>query len=135
MAIDYGRKRCGVAVTDELRLSINPRPWVPPEALLDYVTAFARTDGLTTVVLTESKRFDGSDNPIQKQITGFAERLKRLLPDVELAYQDEAGSSREATSHLIEMGVGKKQRAQKGALDSVSAGIILERYLRAAGIW
>ncbi len=135
MAIDYGRKRCGVAVTDELRLSVNPRPWVAPEALLAYVTAFAKTEALDLVVLTESTRFDGSPNPIQAHINRFAGRLREALPGLTIAFQDEAGSSREATSHLIDSGVGRKRRADKGALDSVSAGIILERYLRAASIW
>ena len=135
MAIDYGGKRCGVAVTDELRLSVNPRPWVAPGDLLEYVGAFAETEGLDLVVLTESRRLDGSANAIQEQIDGFAARLRKRLPEVGIAYQDEAGSSREATQHLIATGVGRKRRGRKGALDSVSAGIILERYLRAAGIW
>ena len=135
LAIDYGHKRCGIAVTDELRLSVNPRPWVAPAELLDYVRAFAKTEHLDTVVLTESRRLDGSANAIQERIDGFAERLQKALPDVEIAFQDEAGSSKEATEHLIRTGVGRKRRSEKGALDSVSAGIILERYLRAAGIW
>ena len=135
MAIDYGGKRCGVAVTDELRLSVNPRPWVAPGELLDYVAAFAKTEDLDAVVLTESRRLDGTANPIQERIDRFAERLRGRLPGLEIAYQDEAGSSREATQHLIATGVGRKRRSEKGALDSVSAGIILERYLRAAGIW
>ena len=135
LAIDYGHKRCGIAVTDELRLSVNPRPWVAPAELLAYVEAFAKTENLDTVVLTESRRLDGSANAIQERIDGFAERLKKALPALEIAFQDEAGSSREATQHLIRTGVGRKRRSEKGALDSVSAGIILERYLRAAGIW
>ena len=135
LAIDYGAKRCGLAVTDELRLSVNPRPWVPPGELLDFVLAFAKTEDLDIVVLTESKRLDGSDNPIQERIDRFAERLLKRLPELEIAFQDEAGSSRDATRHLIATGVGRKRRSEKGALDSVSAGIILERYLRDAGIW
>ena len=135
LAIDYGAKRCGIAVTDELRLSVNPRPWVAPAELLDFVLAFAKTENLDTVVLTESRRLDGSANEIQERIDGFAERLKKALPGIEIAFQDEAGSSKEATRHLIRTGVGRKRRSEKGALDSVSAGIVLERYLRAAGIW
>ncbi len=135
LAIDYGLKRCGIAVTDELRLSINPRPWVAPAELLGFVQAFAKTEDLECVVLTESTRFDGSPNPIQAHISRFAERLRVALPSVEVAFQDEAGTSREATAHLIQSGVRKKRRAEKGALDSVSAGIVLERYLRDARIW
>ena len=135
LAIDYGAKRCGIAVTDELRLSVNPRPWVAPPELLDFLRAFAKTETLDTVVLTESRRLDGSANAIQERIDGFAERLKKALPEVEVAFQDEAGSSKEATQHLIATGVGRRRRSEKGALDSVSAGIILERYLRDAGIW
>ena len=135
MAIDYGAKRCGIAVTDELRLSVNPRPWVAPAELLEFVTAFAKTEDLDLVVLTESRRLDGSPNAIQERIEGFAARLKTALPELAVAYQDEPGSSKEATRHLIATGVGRKRRGEKGALDSVSAGIILERYLRDAGIW
>lgn len=135
LAIDYGAKRCGIAVTDVRRLSVNPLPWVAPAELLDYVRAYAKTEDLDTVVLTESRRLDGSANAIQERIDGFAERLREALPELEVAFQDEAGSSREATQHLIRTGVGRKRRSAKGALDSVSAGIVLERYLRGAGIW
>ena len=135
MAIDYGKRRCGVAVTDPLQLSINPRPYVAPEELITFVKTSHSTDDLEILVLTESRRLDGSDNPIQADIRRFAERLSKELPDLKIEYEDEAGSSRDAMQHLIASGVGRKARAQKGALDSVSAGIILERYLRRANIW
>ena len=135
LAIDYGRKRCGIALTDPLRLSINPRPFLPPEQLMTFVKTLHSEDDLALVVLTRSTRGDGSDNPIQADISSFAERLHKALPELTIDYEDEAGSSQDAMRHLIAGGVGRKARASKGALDSVSAGIVLERYLRRVGIW
>ena len=135
LAVDYGRRRCGVAVTDPLRLSVNPRPLVAPGELLDAVAAVHAEGDLDLVVLTRTVQADGTPNDVQADITGFAERLAERLPGLPVAYQDEHGSSREARALLRTAGVGKKRRARKGALDSVSAAIILERYLRDAGIW
>ena len=135
LAIDYGAKRCGLAVTDPLRLSINPQPVCAQAELLQRVRELADGGELGTVVLTRSTHRDGTANTVQGAITGFAERLRKALPEVAIAYQDEFGSSKEARTLLRERGVGKKRRAQKGALDSVAAGIILERYLLDAGIW
>ena len=135
LAIDYGRRRCGVAVTDPLRLSVNPRPIVSPDDLLGVVEAAYAEGDLDLVVLTRTLHADGTPNEVQGDVARFAERLNRALPDLSVAYQDEHGSSREARDLLRTSGVGKRRRAQKGALDSVAAAIILERYLRGAGIW
>ena len=135
VAVDYGKKRCGVALTDPLRLSVNTRPVVDPMDLLDELIAISKEDEIDIIVLTESQHANGTANTIQADIIRFAERLKKELPTCEIAFQDEYGSSKEARQLLRVQGVGKKARSQKGALDSVSAGIILERYLRDSGIW
>ena len=135
LAIDYGRKNCGIAVTDPLRLSVNPRPVVAEADLLPAVETLLAEGDVDTVVLTHSRRIDGTANPIERRIARFAERLRAAAPGVEIDYEDEAGTSVEARRHLIATGVGRKRRSAKGALDSVSAGIILERYLRRTGIW
>ena len=135
LAIDYGGRRCGLAVTDPLRLSVNPRPVVSPEAVLAVVEEVAAEGDLDRVVLTRSSRADGTPNPIQARIDRFAARLAERLPGLPIDYQDEYGSSKEARSLLRTAGVGKRRRAAKGALDSVSAAVILERYLRDQGIW
>lgn len=122
-------------MTDPLRLSVNPRPVVGPDDLLAAVEEVAAEGDLDLVVLTRSTRADGAPNPVQGAIDRFAGRLTERLPGVGVDYQDEYGSSREARALLRTSGVGKKRRAAKGALDSVSAAIILERYLRDAGIW
>ena len=135
LAIDYGKRRCGLAVTDPLRLSVNPLPFVPPAELLSAVSEFVADGELDMVLLTRSAHRDGTPNDVQAAIAGFAERLQKKHPTLPVEYQDEFGSSREAMHHLRAAGVGRKARARKGALDSVSAGIILERYLRDSGIW
>lgn len=135
LAVDYGKRRCGLAVTDPLRLSVNTRPVLEPKNLLQEIELIASENDLDIIVLTQSQHANGEDNDIQAEITRFAERLKEMLPACEIAFQDEYGSSKEARQLLRMQGVGKKARSQKGALDSVSAGIILERYLRESGIW
>ncbi len=135
LAIDYGRKRCGLARTDELRLSVNPLPAVAIADLFEVVERMLKEDAVEVVVLTRSTHRDGTENEVQADISRFAERLQKEMPQLQIAYQDEFASSREARQHLIATGVGKKARSQRGALDSVAAGIILERYLRTSGIW
>jgi len=135
VAIDYGRKRCGVAVTDPLRLSVNPKPTVAPSDLQTVIRDLYDSGELDTVVLTRSQHADGSDNPIQADIYRFAERLQKAYPALQIDYQDEFASSKEAMQHLISSGVRRQKRAQPGQLDAAAAGIILERYLRDSGIW
>jgi len=135
VAIDYGKQRCGVAWTDPLQLSVNPQPWIRPDELLDFLVAFVASEEVELVLLTKSQHIDGTANPIQQDINRFAERLKKKNPAIKLDYADEYKSSKEAVQHLRNTGVGKKKRSKKGALDSVAAGIILERYLRDSGRW
>jgi len=135
VAVDYGKQRCGIAWTDTLQLSINPQPWVSPTDLEDFIVTLVNRDEVQLVVLTKSKHIDGTENTIQKDIDRFAVRLNKRLPDLEIAYAEEYKSSKEAAQYLRDTGVGKKKRSQKGALDSIAAGIILERYLRDSGRW
>jgi putative Holliday junction resolvase len=135
VAIDYGKQRCGVAWTDPLQLSVNPQPWIAPSELLDFVVDFIAAENVDLVILTKSQHKDGTANTIQKDIDRFAERLKKKNPSINLDYADEYKSSKEAAQYLVNTGVGKKKRSKKGALDSIAAGIILERYLRDTGRW
>lgn len=135
VAIDYGMQRCGIAWTDTLQLSINPQPWVAPDKLEDYLVDLVQQDEVELVLLTKSKHIDGTANAIQEHIDRFAERLKKRLPDLRIDFAEEYKSSKEASQYLINTGVGKKKRSEKGALDSIAAGIILERYLCDTGRW
>ncbi len=135
VAIDYGKRRCGIAWTDPLQLSVNPQPWIAPEKLLDYIVDFVSSDDVSLVLLTKSQHIDGTANTIQKDITCFAERLIKKIPSLQIDFTDEYKSSKEAAQYLRNTGVGKKKRSEKGALDSIAAGIILERYLRDSGRW
>ncbi len=135
LAVDYGAKRCGLAATDPLRLSVNVVGTYSPEELLAFVVAYAGSEEVDALVLTRSEHHDGTPNPIQAAIIRFAERLHAAVPTLELAYQEEHGSSGEARALLRAQGVGKKRRQQKGRIDGVAAAVILERYLRDAGVW
>ena len=122
-------------MTDPLRLSINPQEACSPTELMSRLSQYYAEGDLGTVVMSKSLHADGNANAIQADATSFAERLKKKLPDLEICFQDEFGSSKEARSLLIQQGVRKKKRSARGALDSVSAAIILERYLLDKGIW
>ncbi|MFK8058026.1 MAG: Holliday junction resolvase RuvX [Saprospiraceae bacterium] len=135
VAVDYGKKRCGIAWTDVLQLSVNPQPWITPDKLEDYLADLISNDDVQLVLLTKSKHVDGTDNTIQKDIDRFAERLKKRVPSLQIDFAEEYKSSKEAAQYLRDTGVGKKKRSEKGALDSIAAGIILERYLRDTGRW
>ena len=129
LAVDYGRKKCGIAVTDPLQLIATGLTTVPTHTLLDWLSDYLGREEVSDLVVGESRREDGTLNPIQNEILGFERKFRRAFPAISLHRQDEFLSSRRARESMLEMGMKKKQRRDKTAVDRIAAALILQDFL------
>lgn len=129
LAIDYGNQRCGVAVTDILRLSINGLPTLEENSLIAFLDEYLKYEDVSTIVMGWPTHKDGNPTPITKKIIKLETYLKKRFPSKELVRIDESYTSSEAKEILLLNNVKKKHRKVKELTDKVSAMLILERYL------
>mgnify|MGYP001058953167 CR=1 FL=1 len=129
LAIDYGTKRCGIAVTDILQISVNPLSVVHPTELLSFLEAYIAKEPVELLIIGEPIRTDGSQGKIEPEIVGFIRKFQKQFPLIPIERQNEQGTSKMAVQTMIATGVKKKARAQKSAVDKVSAVLILQTYL------
>ena len=129
VAIDYGRKRTGVAVTDTLQLIANGLATVPSGELVKFLTDYVAREPVERVVVGLPKQMNNEISENMKYVKAFVAQLKRALPDVPVEYYDERFTSVLAHKAMLEGGLKKKKRQEKGLVDEISAVIILQSYL------
>jgi len=130
LALDYGIKRCGLAVTDILGISINPLPTQATKELPTYLLQYLREEEVTTLVIGDPIHKDGTATHLRKHIDKFVEQLrKRHVKPLEIEFVDEAHSSSEAKLMAVELGIKKSKRRDKALVDQLSAMLILRRFL------
>ncbi len=129
LAIDYGRKKCGVAVTDPLQLIATGLTTVPTGKLFDWLADYMTREEVSDLVVGESSDLGGQDNPIQNEIVGFERKFRKQYPAVTLHRQDEFNTSRRARESMLRMGMGKKQRREKTQVDRIAAALILQDFM------
>lgn len=129
MAIDYGTKRTGLAVTDPLQIIANGLDTVPTPEVLDYLQAYLATEQVDTIVVGEPMHMDGQPAQIAHLVVGFVRKLKKLFPEVVVVTHDERFTSEDAKRIILQSGAKKKKRRDKGLVDKVSAVLILQDYL------
>lgn len=129
MAIDYGTKRTGLAVTDPLRIIANGLDTVPTSDLLDYLQTYLSQEKVDTIVVGDPLHLDGKPAQIAHLVVGFVRKLKKLFPEVEIVMHDERFTSEEAKQIILQSGAKKKKRQDKGLIDKISAVLILQDYL------
>lgn len=130
MALDYGLKKTGIAVTDPLRIICSGLDTVPTGELLDYLADYFAKEEVGVIVIGEPLHPDG--NPIEpqhQQIVGLSRKLRKRYPDKRVELQDERHTTQEAREILLKSGAKKKKRQEKGILDKISAALILESYI------
>lgn len=129
MAIDYGKVRTGLAVTDILRISANRLETVETFRLFKFLQSYFSTEDVHIVVVgyPYEENFTPSENA--SRVDNFVEKFKAKYPDKELVLQDERYTSRMAQQAIIDAGLKKTKRRDKGLVDGVSATIILQSYL------
>lgn len=129
IAIDYGAKRTGLAWTDPLRIIASALETVPTGELMKRLHHLVHTEDIDGFLLGQPARLDGSDTHMSQPVRDFHQKLLRTFPGKTVELWDEQFTSRMAGQALLEAGVSKKKRREKGILDRVSATIILQEYL------
>lgn len=129
MAIDYGRKRSGIAVTDPLRICANGMPTVRSCDLIQFIKDYISKEAVDAFIIGDPKDMQGNPSESMKYITPFINRLKKEFPDIPLIMFDERFTSTIAHQEMIAGGFKKKIREQKGKADEMAAVIILTGYL------
>lgn len=129
MAIDYGRRRCGVAVTDPLQIIASGLPTVPTASLLEFIKEYTSREKVETIIIGEPRQMNGLPSESSRYIEPFIRRLRAELPDMRIERRDERFTSVIAHREMIAGGFKKSQRQEKGKTDEMSAVIILTDYL------
>ena len=130
MAIDYGRKRTGLAVTDELRLIATALTTVETPKLMEYLSDYVVREKVDCFVVGEAKRMDNTPSESARYIEPFVVKLKEKYPQIPVERVDERFTSKMAFQAMIDGGLKKKQRQNKALIDTVSAVIILQSYMQ-----
>ncbi len=130
LAIDYGTKRVGLAVTDPLKIIASALNTVHSKDVVVYLKSYTTKEEVERFVVGIPKRLDGSDSQSAVHVENFVNLLRKNFPNIPIERVDERFTSTIATRSLLEMGLKKKDRANKGNVDQVSAVLILQTYLQ-----
>lgn len=131
LAIDYGTKRTGIAVTDALRIIATPLETVPTQELLSFLKVYLQKETVDEFVVGMPKTLKNEDSAIAPLVRKFVEELKKTFPDKPVHLADERFTSSIAMRAMIDGGMKKKDRQEKGNVDKISATIILQSFLDA----
>ena len=129
MAIDYGKIRTGLAVTDPVRIIATALTTVETPSLMAYIKDYCAREEVDIFVVGEARHMDGTPSESMQYIEPFVARLKESFPDKEVARVDERFTSKMAFQTMIDSGLKKKQRRNKGMIDQIAATIILQTYM------
>ncbi len=135
LAIDYGQKRTGIAVTDTLQMIANGLATVETKELEKFIVDYVAKEDVSVIVVGKPTQMNGEDSENMKRIEPFFSRLKKLFPEKEITYYDERFTSVLAHQTMLQSGIGKKARQNKALVDKISATIILEDYMQRNGKW
>ncbi len=134
LAIDFGMKRTGLALSDPLGMIANGLNTVSTHELMGKLKQLKSEQGFNTVVLGQPKRMSGEDSLIEPNIKLFIEALEKVFSDLRIVRFDERFTSKIATQTMLTNGSTKSQRREKGNIDKISATIILQDYLNTQSI-
>ncbi len=130
LSIDYGKKRTGLAVTDPLQIIAGGLATVSTSELFDWLKAYLAKEQVERIVIGEPRQPNGQPSENLQRVQQFVNRWRKAVPDVPIDYFDERFTSVLAHQAMIDGGLKKKARQDKGLVDEISATIILEDYLR-----
>lgn len=129
LAIDYGIKRTGLAVTDELQIIASGLTTVPSETAVSFLKDYFSKENVSKVLIGEPKQMDGSPSESTPIIEKFVSDFKIAFPEMQIVRVDERFTSKMAFQTMIDSGLKKKQRQNKGLVDEIAATILLQDYL------
>lgn len=129
LAIDYGKKRCGLAVTDDLQIIASGLDTVDTSVLLEYLKRYFVQNQVDKIVVGFPIDLRGNISEVEGDILKFIEEFQNVFPEVGVERFDERFTSKIASYFISQSGKSKKQRQEKGLIDKVSATLILQQYL------
>lgn len=129
LAIDYGKVRTGIAITDELQIIASGLTTVKTKELLTFLENYVRTENVELFLIGEPKQMDYTPSQSEALIIPFMEKLKIKIPEIPIKRVDERFTSKMAFQTMIDSGLSKKKRQNKALIDEISATIILQTYL------
>lgn len=129
LAIDFGEKRTGIAVTDELQIIASGLTTVSTSDLLPFLKNYFDNEKVALILVGKPKQLNNSDSESEVHILPFLKKLEHLFPQIPVLRIDERFTSKMAFQTMIDSGIKKKQRRNKAMVDEISATIILQSYL------
>ena len=130
LAIDYGKKRVGVAVTDPLQIICTGLPTVANKDIFSFLKQYCEKENVEAFVIGESKNLDNTKSQVAEEIEQFAVKLQEMFPNKKLHWMDERFTSKMAVQSMVLSGMKKKKRQQKELVDEISATLILQSFLQ-----
>ena len=129
LGIDYGAKRIGLAITDDLKIIASPLETVDALKIMVYLKDLMTKNDIEAIVLGEPKYLDGNISDTTRKVYQFKKELEKNFPKLPIHLEDEMFTSKMAADTLITAGVKKKKRKDKSTLDKISAALILRSYM------
>ncbi len=130
LSIDYGRKRCGIAVTDSLRIVATGLTTVSSASLIQFLKEYTKKETVDEIIVGLPTTLRGEPSESMRYITPAINRLKKELPDIPVTFWDERFTSVLAHRSMLDSGMKKMARRDKAAVDEISATILLNDYLQ-----
>lgn len=129
LAIDYGLKRTGLAVTDPLQIIANGLTTIESPKLVNFLKDYFKKEEVEMIIIGEPKNWDDTDTHATPLVKKVVEKLKKEFPQMPITMVDERFTSKMASRAMIDMGMKKKQRRNKALIDEIAATIMLQEYL------
>ncbi|OBQ56722.1 Holliday junction resolvase RuvX [Tamlana sp. s12] len=129
LALDYGTKRTGIAITDVLQIIASGLTTVPTTELLPFLKDYIKQEDVELILVGEPKQMDNTASESEAYIAPFLKKLEKTFPNMPIKRVDERFTSKMAFKTMIDSGLKKKQRRNKALIDEISATIILQDYL------
>jgi len=129
LAIDYGLKRTGLAVTDPLQIIATGLTTIESPKLIAFLKDYFRKEEVELILVGEPKNWDDTDTHATPLVRQIVKRLQKEFPAIPLKMADERYTSKMASRAMIDMGLKKKQRRNKGLVDEIAATILLQEYM------
>jgi len=129
LAFDYGEKRTGLAVTDELQIIASGLTTVDTKKIFSFLTNYLKNENVELFIVGEPKQMNNQPSESEQLIAPFVKKLSQTFPKIPIKRIDERFTSKIAFQSMIESGLKKKQRKNKALVDEISAVLILQSYL------
>ncbi|PWA06132.1 Holliday junction resolvase RuvX [Flavobacterium psychrotolerans] len=129
LAIDYGQKRTGIAITDELQIIASGLTTISSETAIAFLKDYFNKENVAEVLIGEPKQMNGEPSQSAEIIEAFVSKFTKSFPEMKVIRVDERFTSKMAFQTMIDSGLKKKQRQNKGLIDEISATIMLQDYL------